>query len=234
VFSTGRSEMLRLHQPLRLLLDFRDDFGDGIARPIPGEPGISTKVTHRLKVHSPDTGQSLQGILDDRAKAVGIHAGDQRRDENHPQFVVPALRYGLFFLLTQRPPPERHRDLIVETVKLEKHARKSCFFQSPNIVRLPGQTQAVGVELNEIKAHFPPEGDDCRQIVTNGGFSPRELHVARPRRGQQRFEAPSKLGQVRVPGRLVAGIRVADRAPQVAPVSHFHQGATGLLPVVGT
>lgn len=233
VLGTRGTEMLRLDQPSRLLLDFREDLRDGNAGKIMGKTGISAEITHRLKVHSANAGKPFDGILDDGTDKVRIHPGHQGRHQDHPQLMLPAMVHGRLFFPRQRSPSEFHGDLVVESVKLEKHAREAGLLQFPAIVRFPGQAQAVGIELNEIKADRMAKGDDFRQVVANRGLSSRELDITRSGSGQQRLEPSSNLGQVRIVLSFLPGIGKADGAREVTSVRYLQEGATGLLPMLG-
>ena len=140
--------------------------------------GVASEQRQRLHVDAAHRRRVLEGVVQDRAEAVEVHAADDGRHQDDAEAGLRAAEDGALLDGGQRPPAERAVRLVVHAVELQEDGREARFGEPLGVARLRGEAQAVGVELEEAVAECAAQRDDLGQVVAHGGLASGELDVA--------------------------------------------------------
>ena len=179
-------------------------------------------------MYAPDMGRPAQGEAQDVAQSMVIDPRCHRGHQHHRQSGILASVNGLDLYLCQGRAPEGPVNFIVQTVKLQKHHADPRLCQEFRVARLPGDAQAVGVQLEEGEALLPSQGDDLVQIVPHGGLAAGELDVEGAAVVHQVVILLPDLLQGEVLGRFFARAGEADGTLQITAVGQLQQHAAAV------
>jgi hypothetical protein len=91
---------------------------------------------------------------------------------NNTQPRLAATGNGIHLFRRQISASKSAIDIVRYTVELQENRSEASGFELLCIPFLTGQSQTVGVELNERKPALPTHLDDLRQVVPNRGLPP--------------------------------------------------------------
>ncbi len=154
--------MFRLDLPTCLRHELSNDLGYGDAVCVFRRARVPAKITHWLEMNATNPGNTLDGKIDDGPELVSIDSGNQRGHENDPQLVFHTVLYSKLLLLAERTPSQFLIDLVLQTIKLQKHTREPNSLESLRIVGLSRQTQPVGIDLDKVEPHGESKRYDFR------------------------------------------------------------------------
>ena len=222
--------MLGFYRPVRLLLDFGYDLGNG-------NPGIGHgKDRHTCRNSSP-AGSGLpeplaavsSAEIDDRADLTDIDPGHQGRDQDYRQACSMQCSDGAFLFLEKRPASQFFVNVVIDAVELQEDGRQPCPLQTPEVVRVPGQAQAIGIDLDKVEPEGPPKTDNLRQVVAQRRLPCGKCTLKGLQLQGVSETCPESFADSGRESRAPAGIGKTIVAVQVAPPGDLDQRATGLL-----
>ena len=190
------------------------------------------EIAHRLEVHGTDGGRLSNREIHDGADLVHIHARNQGGRQHDADPGLPAIADGLRLQPHELGAAKPLVDIVADTVELQENAVEPGFGERGEIIRLPRDAHAVGVQLHELEPAGADQRNDFGQVVAHRWLAARKLDVNAPagRRGQ-RVEPATDFGLACIRP-LPAGGSVADRAGEIAAGRHLKQHAAALLPVI--
>ena len=216
-------------QPARLGLNLPQDAGDGQPARRLGQRAAA-EIAHRLEMHAAQGLAARERKAQDAAYLVLVHARRESRHEHDGQARRRAVVYSAQLLRRNIPAPERLIARRAQAVELQKDAGDPGLAQCRRVIRLRGEAQAVGVQLEEGKAPLPAEAHYLGQVVPHGRLPARELDIVRSAALHEHVVERRDLVYRQVA--LAARGGEADRAAQVAAVRQLQQDAAARALVV--
>ncbi len=193
---------------------------------------VSAKVAHGLKVDAPDMGLAFQAKTDNGEKLVIIDAVNQGRYKDDAYAGQGDVLDGPALGLGERTATQDLVWGVIDPVKLEKDRAEAGVSQMKGQIRIIGQANTIGVELDEGKTGLPGLGDNLYQVLAEGGFPSGDLQVAAIGGLQHLCKHFFYCIKSRLSG-AGTGIGETDRAVQVAARGDLNKDCTTALLMAG-